>query len=160
MNHKALVQHHKKICTKSPRNREGTWGCKVRTRGRRTGRRQGRAQKGLLLPTHGRCSAMTVVQRRRRARGTKPTIVRTGIASTTLSWEPVLQARHCPAWTTWRWWSGPSLQDLCLLGDNFICDLLHQWQNLLQPIAKDGGHLIILIFFLQELKYAKRYICI
>ena len=81
----------------------------VRTRGRRTGRRRGQAQKGPPPPARGWCSATTVVQRLQRARGTRHAMVRTGDAPTTLSREPVLQARRCPAWTAWRWWSGPSL---------------------------------------------------
>ena len=43
------------------------------------------------------------------------------------------------------------LQDLCLLGDNFICNLLHQRQNALHSIAKTRGHLVILVLFFQEL---------
>ena len=43
------------------------------------------------------------------------------------------------------------LQDICLVGDYFISNLLHQRQNPLHPIAKTRGHLIILILFLQEL---------
>src|SRR5258706_10808828 len=43
------------------------------------------------------------------------------------------------------------LQDFCLLGDNFICNLLHQRQNTLHPIAKTRGHLVILVLFFQEL---------
>src|SRR5258706_13349620 len=43
------------------------------------------------------------------------------------------------------------LQDFCLLGDNFICNLLHQRQNTLHPIAKAQGHLVILVLFFQEL---------
>jgi len=43
------------------------------------------------------------------------------------------------------------LQYFCLLGDNFICNLLHQRQNTLHPIAEARGHLIILVLFFQEL---------
>ena len=43
------------------------------------------------------------------------------------------------------------LQDFCLLGDNFICDLLRQRQNALHAIAKARGHLVILALFFQEL---------
>ena len=43
------------------------------------------------------------------------------------------------------------LQDFCLLGDNFICDLLRQRQNTLHTIAKARGHLVILVLFFQEL---------
>src|SRR5258706_4575313 len=43
------------------------------------------------------------------------------------------------------------LQDFCLVGDNFICNLLHQRQNTLHPIAKARGHLVILVLFCQEL---------
>ena len=43
------------------------------------------------------------------------------------------------------------LQDFCLLGDNFVCNLLRQRQNTLQPIAKARGHLVILVLFFQEL---------
>ena len=43
------------------------------------------------------------------------------------------------------------LQNFCLLGDNFICNLLHQGQNTLHPIAKARGHLVILVLFFQEL---------
>src|SRR5258706_785411 len=42
-------------------------------------------------------------------------------------------------------------QDFCLFGDNFICHLLHQRQNMLHPIAKARRHLVILVLFLQEL---------
>ena len=62
----------------------------VRMRGQRTGRRRGQAQKGLLPPTHRRCSVKTVVQCLRRARGLKPAIVHTRDVSTTLSREPIL----------------------------------------------------------------------
>ena len=43
------------------------------------------------------------------------------------------------------------LQYLCLLGDNFICDLLRQRQNALHSIAKARGHVVILVLFFQEL---------
>src|SRR5258706_9906941 len=43
------------------------------------------------------------------------------------------------------------LQDFRLLGHNFICNLLHQRQNTLHPIAKARGHLVILVLFFQEL---------
>src|SRR5258706_12494287 len=43
------------------------------------------------------------------------------------------------------------LQDFRLLGDNFICNLLHQRQNTLHPTAKARGHLVILVLFFQEL---------
>ena len=41
------------------------------------------------------------------------------------------------------------LQDISLLGDDFICDLLRQRQNPLQAIAKARGHLVVLVLFLQ-----------
>ena len=43
------------------------------------------------------------------------------------------------------------LQDFCLFGDDFICDLLRQGQYSLYPIAKPRGHLVILVLLLQEL---------
>ena len=43
------------------------------------------------------------------------------------------------------------LQDLCLFGDDFICNLLRQRHDPLQPIAKARGYLIILVLFLQDL---------
>ena len=45
------------------------------------------------------------------------------------------------------------LQDVCLVGDDFICNLLRQGQNPLHPIAKARGHLVILVLFLQELNH-------
>ena len=43
------------------------------------------------------------------------------------------------------------LQHFCFLGDNFICNLLHQRQNTLHTIEKARGHLVILVLFFQEL---------
>ena len=43
------------------------------------------------------------------------------------------------------------LQDFCLLGHNFICNLLRQRQNALHSIAKTRGHLVILVLCFQEL---------
>ena len=45
------------------------------------------------------------------------------------------------------------LHDLCLLGDNLICNQFHQRQNALHPIAEAREHLIILVLFFQELNH-------
>ena len=46
---------------------------------------------------------------------------------------------------------GELLQDFCLFGDDFVCNLLRQGQNPLHLIEKAQGHLVILVLFLQEL---------
>ena len=43
------------------------------------------------------------------------------------------------------------LQDISLVGDDFICDPLRQRHNPLQPVAKARRHLVILVLFLQQL---------
>ena len=72
-------------------------------------------------------------------------------ASTTLSREPVLRARRCPGCANEEAVVGSSPQDFGLFGDDFICDLLRQRQNALQPITKARRHLVKLVLFLQEL---------
>src|SRR5258706_853951 len=44
-------------------------------------------------------------------------------------------------------------QDFCLFGDNFICHLLCERQNMLHRIAKARRHVVILGLFLQELNH-------
>ena len=44
------------------------------------------------------------------------------------------------------------LQDIGLFADDFICDLIRQRQNALQPIQKARWHLMIFILFLEELR--------
>jgi len=43
------------------------------------------------------------------------------------------------------------LQDYCLIKDGFICDLVHENQNALQPIQKGRWHMVVFILFFQEL---------
>jgi len=43
------------------------------------------------------------------------------------------------------------LQELCFLAYDFICYLVRQRQNALQPVEKARWHLVVFILFLQEL---------
>jgi len=43
------------------------------------------------------------------------------------------------------------IQNLCLFADNFVCNLVRQRQDALQPIQEGRWHLVVLVLFPQEL---------
>jgi len=43
------------------------------------------------------------------------------------------------------------LQDYCLIKDDFICDIVRENQNALQPTQQGRWHLVVFILFFQEL---------
>jgi len=43
-------------------------------------------------------------------------------------------------------------QDVCLFADDFVCNLVRQRQDALQPIQQSRWNLVVFVLFLQELK--------